>query len=165
MSIHLHLRAVAESEIQDDHAWLAEFMWEAWEKHAEEYASGVAESIDKVWDAVNGFYAASDALPTGTGKLWSLPIYGGRPVPHSAGTDPSDPPMMLLEPSGVSQAAGFLAGVCFEELWRAAGAKLVRHGEQEEAARQEILDCHEGLQAFYGRAAAAGHAVVKVVWA
>ncbi|MEU6418193.1 DUF1877 family protein [Streptomyces spiralis] len=165
MSIHMHMRAVAESEIRDDHTWLAAFMWEAWENHPDEYAAGIATSIDKVWDSVNDLYAAAAVLDADAGKLWTLPIYGGRPVAHSADADPSNPPMGILEPSGASQAAGFLASVSFDELWNVASAKLVWSGEDEAQVRREFLDHHRDLQGFYGRAAAAGHAVIRAVWA
>lgn len=165
MSIHLHLRAVAESEIQDDHTWLTAFMSEAWDNHPAEYAAGIADSINKLWGTVDDLYAAADVLDTDADKPWTLPIYGGRPVLHSADADPSDPPMMLLEPPGVSQAAVFLATVSFDRLWNVAGAKIVWPGWDEAQVRQEFLGYHRGLQGFYGRAASAGHAVVKVVWA
>ncbi|MEU5536937.1 DUF1877 family protein [Streptomyces sp. NPDC020362] len=165
MSIHLHLRAVAESEFRDDHTWLAAFMSAAWDNHPDEYAAGIADSIDKVWDAVNDLYAAADALEADTDKLWTLPIYGGRPVAHSTEADPSDPPLMILEPPGVSQAADFLASVSFDELWNVAGAKLVWSGWDEAEVGQVFLDHHRDLLGFYGRAAAAGHAVIKAVWA
>ncbi|MEV5313906.1 DUF1877 family protein [Streptomyces sp. NPDC052610] len=177
MSIHLHFRAVAESEIRDDHTWLAAFMYEAWDNHADEVAAGIADSIDKVWNSVNDLYAVADGLDAhahahahaqahayaDADKPWALPIYGGRPVPHSADADPSDPPMMMLEPPGVSRAADFLAAVSFDDLWKRAGAKL--GGWDEAQARLEFLNHHRSLRGFYGRAASAGHAVVKVVWA
>ncbi|MGW2422817.1 DUF1877 family protein [Streptomyces sp. NPDC001709] len=165
MSIHLHLRAVAESEIRDDHTWLAAFMSKAWDNHPDEYAVGIADSIDKVWNSVNDLYAAADVLEADAEKPWTLPIYGGRPVAHSADADPSNPPLMILEPPGVSRAADFLARVSFDELWNVASIKLVGCGSDEPQARQEFLDHHRDLQGFYGRAAAAGHAVVKAVWA
>ncbi|MET7518656.1 DUF1877 family protein [Streptomyces sp. NPDC005480] len=165
MSIHLHLRAVAESEIRDDHTWLAAFMSEAWDNHPDEYAAGIADSINKVWGTVNDLYAAADVLDTDADKPWTLPIYGGRPVPHSADADPSNPPLMFLEPPGVSQAADFLATVSFDQLWNVAEAKIIGPGWDEAQARQEFLDYHRDLQGFYGRAASAGHAVVKAVWA
>ncbi|MBL1107426.1 DUF1877 family protein [Streptomyces sp. 5-8] len=165
MSIHMHMRAVAESEIRDDHTWLAAFMWEAWENHAAEYAAGVAVSIDKVWGAVNDLYAAAEVLDADAAKPWKLPIYGGRPVAHSGDADPSNPPMGILEPPEVSQAAGFLGRVSFDELWNVASAKLVWSGRDEAQVRLEFLDHHRPLQEFYGRAAAAGHAVVRAVWA
>ncbi|MFD8549496.1 DUF1877 family protein [Streptomyces sp. NPDC059649] len=165
MSIHMHMRAVAESEIRDDHTWLAAFMSEAWDNHPDEYAAGIAASIDKVWGAVNDLYAAAEVLDADVAKPWQLPIYGGRPVAHSADADPSNPPLGILEPSEVSQAAGFLARVSFDELWNVAGAKLVWPGSDEAQVRQEFLDHHQHLQAFYGQAATAGHAVVRVVWA
>ncbi|MFF5189398.1 DUF1877 family protein [Streptomyces sp. NPDC000345] len=165
MSIHMHMRAVAESEIRDDHTWLAAFMWEAWDNHPAEYAAGIAESIDKVWDSVNDLYAAADVLDADADDSWELPIYGGRPVTHSADADPSNPPLGLLEPLGVSRAARFLTGVSFDELWNVAGTRLVWAGGDEVQVRQEFLDHHRSLQAFYGRAAAVGHAVVRAVWA
>ncbi|PNE40237.1 DUF1877 family protein [Streptomyces noursei] len=165
MSIHMHMRAVAESEIRDDHTWLAAFMGEAWENYPDEHAGGIATAIDKVWGSVNDLYAAADVLDADAGRLWTLPIYGGRPVAHSADADPSNPPLGILEPSGVSQAAGFLASVSFDELWNVASAKPVWSGGDEAQVRREFLDHHRDLQGFYGRAAAAGHAVIRAVWA
>ncbi|MEU0599065.1 DUF1877 family protein [Streptomyces sp. NPDC006393] len=165
MSIHLHLRAVAESEIRDDHSWLAAFMSEAWDNHPDEYAAGIADSIEKVFSSVNDLYAAAEVPDTDVDKPWTLPIYGGRPVGHSADADPSNPPLMILEPSGVSQAAEFLATVSFDELWNIAGADLSGRLGEEAQVRQEFLDIHQDLRGFYGRAAAEGHAVVKAVWA
>ncbi|MEU8619775.1 DUF1877 family protein [Streptomyces sp. NPDC048623] len=161
MSIYLHFRAVAESEIRDDHTWLAAFMSEAWENDDAEYEAGIAHSINKGWDAVNDLYAAADALYTDADEPWNLPIYGGRPVPHSADADPSDPPLMLLEPSGVSQAARFLTTISFDELWNVVEARFGALGW----SKQEHLEHHRALQEFYGQAASAGHAVVKAVWA
>ncbi|MFF0476367.1 DUF1877 family protein [Streptomyces sp. NPDC004284] len=164
MSISLHLRAVAESEFRDDHTWLAAFMGAAWGNHPEEYAAGIADSIPKVWGAVNDLYASAEVLPADADKP-SLPVYGGRPVAHSEVAGPHDPPMMVLDPPGVSQAAEFLAAVSFDELWSRADAGLKGHGQDEALFRQEYLEHHESLRGFYGRAASAGHAVVKAVWA
>lgn len=136
-------------------------MSEAWDNHPAEYAAGIADSIDKVCSSVNDLYAAADVLDTDADKPWGLPIYGGRPVAHSADADPSNPPLMILEPPGVSQAAGFLATVSFDELWNVAGGRV----REDPQVRQEFLDHHRNLQGFYGRAASAGHAVVKAVWA
>ncbi|MFG2874989.1 DUF1877 family protein [Streptomyces sp. NPDC048337] len=165
MSIQMHLRAVARSEIRDDHTWLAAFMWEAWENHPAEYAAGIADSIDKVWSRVNDLYAAAGVHPVDADGPWTLPIYGGRPVAHGTDADTSAPPLMLLEPPGVSQASRFLASVSFDELWSVAGGKLGGYGQDEAEVRQEFLHHHTDLHGFYGRAAAAGHAVVKAVWA
>lgn len=68
VSLHLHLRATAESEIRDEHAWLAAFMSEAWDNHPDEYAAGIADSIEKVFKAVNDLYAAADALDADVDK-------------------------------------------------------------------------------------------------
>ncbi|MGY1545260.1 DUF1877 family protein [Streptomyces sp. MN6] len=94
-----------------------------------------------------------------------MPVHGARPVPHRAGADPSEPPPMVLDPPGVSWAAALLATVSFDDLWSRAGAEARGGGRDEAQAREEFLDHHRGLRRFYGRAAAAGHAVVKVVWA
>jgi hypothetical protein len=165
VSIHLHFRAVAESEIRDDHTWLAAFMSEAWHNHPDEYAAGIADSIDKVFNSVNDLYATADVFDADPDKPWTLPIYGGRPVAHRADADPSNPPLMILEPPGVSQAAEFLVTVSFDELWNVTGTKLGGRVREEAQARQEFLDHHRDLQGFYGRAASVGHAVVKAVWA
>ncbi|MEV4939296.1 DUF1877 family protein [Streptomyces zaomyceticus] len=161
MSIYLHFRAVAESEIRDDHTWLVAFMSEAWENADAEYAAGIAHSINKDWAAVNDIYAAADALGTDVDEPWNVPIYGGRPLSHSADADPSDPPMMLLEPLGVSQAARFLTTVNFDELWNVVDARFSALGR----TKQEYLEHHRDLKEFYGQAASAGHAVVKAIWA
>ncbi|MGW6394482.1 DUF1877 family protein [Streptomyces sp. NPDC055103] len=165
MSIHLHFRAVAASEIQDGHTWLAAFMSEAWDRHADEYAAGVTASLAKVWDSVNDLYAAADVPGADADKPWTLPIYGGRPVAHHADADLHDPPMMLLDPPEVSRAADFLATVSFDELWQVAATAFGRLGQEETLVRQEFLEYHENLRGFYGRAAAAGHAAVKAIWA
>ncbi|AJF68435.1 hypothetical protein SVTN_32900 [Streptomyces vietnamensis] len=165
MSIHLHFRAVVESEIEDDHTWLAAYMSEAWDRHAEEYAAGVTDSIAKSWSFVNDLYAAADVAGTGGEGPWTLPIYGGRPVAHTPGADLTDPPMMYMDPPEVSQAAEFLAGVSFDELWNAVGKRLGGGGPDDALLRQEHLEHHESLRGFYGRAALSGHAVIKAVWA
>ncbi|MFF5896140.1 DUF1877 family protein [Streptomyces argenteolus] len=152
---------MAESEIRDDHSWLTAFMSAAWDDGPAEYAAGIAHSINKCWDLVNDLYAAADALDADADESWTLPIYGGRPVPNSTDADLGDPPLMLLEPPAVSQAARFLADVPFEALWNVVGAGFGDLGWTE----QELLGHHRDLQQFYGQAASAGHAVVKAVWA
>ncbi|MFJ9293910.1 DUF1877 family protein [Streptomyces asoensis] len=84
---------------------------------------------------------------------------------RSTGPDQCEKSLMILEPFEVSQTARFLAGVSFDELWKIAGAGLGGRGQGGEEIRQELLDRHRDLAEFYGRAAAAGHAVVRVVWA
>ncbi|MFD9242999.1 DUF1877 domain-containing protein [Streptomyces sp. NPDC059556] len=127
-----------------------------------EHEAGIAYSINKGWDAVNDLYAAADALHTeDTDQPWNPAIYGGHPVPHSADADPSDPPLMLLEPPGASQAARFLTTVSLEKLWNVVGS---RFGSLD-WTRQEHLEHHRDLQEFCRQAASAGHAVVKAVWA
>ncbi len=142
-------------------------MSEAWNNHPDEYAAGIAYSIDKVWNSVNDLYAAADLFDADAGKPWTLPIYGGRPVAHGVDADPTNPPLMVLEPTGVSQAAVFLAAVSFDALWNVAGSKIGGFGEGkgEGQARQEFFEHHGHLRRFYGRAASAGQAVVKAVWA
>ncbi|MFF9279982.1 DUF1877 family protein [Streptomyces griseosporeus] len=161
MSIHLHFRAVAEPDIRDDHTWLAAFMSEAWSRHAEEYAAGIARSINKTWTLVDDLYAAARVIAPDPHEPWTLPVYGGRPVPHTPDADPSDPPLMLLEPPGVARAASFLTHVSFDALWNAAGARFSTVA----GAREELLEHHQDLVEFYARAASSGHAVVKAVWA
>ncbi|MEU6366717.1 DUF1877 domain-containing protein [Streptomyces sp. NPDC046931] len=164
MSIHLHLRAVAEAEILDDRTWLAAFMSKAWDNHPDEYAAGIADSIEEVCNSVNDLYAAAGVLDADADRPWTLPIYGGRPVAHSVDADPSNPPLMILEPPGVSQAE-FLATVSFDGLWNDAGARLGGRIREQAQVRQEFLDHHRDLQGLCEQAASAGHAVVEAVWA
>ncbi len=92
VSIRLHFRAVAQDEIRDDHTWLVAFMLEAWGNHADEYAAGVADSIDKVWDSVDTLYAAVASLtrtPTSPGRCRSTAVGPCRTAPAS--TPPSRP--------------------------------------------------------------------------
>ncbi|WP_030694253.1 DUF1877 family protein [Streptomyces globisporus] len=166
MSIHVHFRAVAASEIREDHTWLTAYMWKAWDEHVDECEAGVATSIAKVWDAVADLYAAAaDAVGADADAPWTLPIYGGRPVAHGAGADLHDPPMIFMDPPEVSLAADFLAAVSFDGLWNSAGTRFGGRGPDHALFRQEYLEHHESLRSFYAQAASWGHAVVKVVWA
>ncbi|BAU85676.1 hypothetical protein SLA_4792 [Streptomyces laurentii] len=156
MSIHLHFRAVAETGIRDDHAWLAAFMSEAWDRRADEHEAGVSTSFDKVSGLVAEFYSAAEADDR------ELPVHGGRPVANDTGFDP---PLMLMDAPEVSRAARFLTAVSFDDLWRAAGPRFRALCPDEESNREEFRSYHHGLRAFYAQAASAGHAVVKAVWA
>ncbi|GEC03456.1 hypothetical protein SSP24_11110 [Streptomyces spinoverrucosus] len=164
MSFHLHLRAVAEDEIRDDHASLVEFMGSAWDNHETEYAAGIAESIAKDFGPLNDLYLAGPTLVGGTSS-WDLPIYGGRIVP--AHMD-QQPPFVILDPDQVATVADLLAGASFEALWQVEGAKLTAPYAQwedpEGAAKENYLAHHTGLRDFYCRAAAAHRAVVKAFW-
>lgn len=53
-------------------------MSEAWDNHPDEYAAGVADSINKVFNPVKDFHAAADVLHVDADAAWMLPIYGGR---------------------------------------------------------------------------------------
>ncbi|MFB7083679.1 DUF1877 family protein [Streptomyces sp. NPDC056308] len=164
MSFHLHLRAVAEDEIRDDHASLKEFMGAAWDNHETEYAAGIAESIAKDFGPLNDLYLAGPTLVGGT-TSWDLPIYGGRIVPAYM---ERQPPFVILDPDQVATVADLLAGASFEALWQVEGAKLtVPYAQWEDpkgAAKENYLAHHTGLRDFYGRAAAAHRAVVKAFW-
>ncbi|MFI1811346.1 DUF1877 family protein [Streptomyces sp. NPDC020422] len=159
--MHMHLRAAAEAEIRDDHAWLEAFMSRAWEHHQVECAAGIADSVEKDFHLLHELYSASPDP-----AAW-LPVFGGRQPAGAAADAVPDPPLILLEPAEVRTAAAFLAGTAFEELWDAGGAKIVAHfgPDWAEALVEEIFRSHHrDLTAFYRRAAAAGHTVVKAGW-
>ncbi|MEV7276788.1 DUF1877 family protein [Streptomyces sp. NPDC093111] len=156
--MHLHMRAAAEAEILDDHAWLDAFMARAWEHHQVECAAGVACWIEKDFDLVHELCSAS-----GDAAGW-LPVFGGRQPAGAPGDELPHPPLILLEPAEVRVAAAFLADVPFEALWEAAGAKIlatVGPGWAGALVLEIFRGRHRDLRAFYGRAAAAGHTVVK----
>ncbi|WP_406864929.1 DUF1877 family protein [Streptomyces sp. HUAS MG47] len=171
MSFHMHLRAVVEGEARAEAGWLETFMRDAWDVIEVEYAAGVAAAIEKDFGKLHELYEATRVVDPDAGPEWELPVYGGRVVYRS---DADRPPFMLLGASDVRAAAGFLAAADFEALWGEAGAKLAPlwKGRLEPAEAEEhkalikahIRAHHDGLRAFYGRAAAAGHEVVKAYW-
>lgn len=157
----MHLRAAAAAEILDDHSWLEAFMGTAWEHREVECAAGVADAIEKDFGLVHELYSASaDAAG------W-LPVFGGRQPAGAPDDRLTHPPLVLLEPDEVRAAAAFLADVSFDELWEAAGAKILASfgpGWAEALVLEVFQGHHRDLRAFYGRAAAAGHTVVKAGW-
>ncbi|MFF4694427.1 DUF1877 family protein [Streptomyces chattanoogensis] len=166
MSFHMHLRAVPDSEVRLDYAWLEEFMGAAWDwdVHQAEYQAGIASSIEKDFRSVHELYAAGRGLPEGRDGVWELPIFGGGIVYHP---DDKQPPFVHLPPDTVRQASAFLADVSFDALWEAAGPKLhTAFGPDwdEGDVRDIYVHHHAGLRAFYQRAAMAGRAVVKAFW-
>jgi hypothetical protein len=162
----MHLRAVQESEVRHDHAWLEEFMGAAWDwdVHQAEYQAGIAEHIEKDFGSVHELYGAAGRLPEGQGGMWELPVFGGHLVHHPA----SDrPPFVHLDPAATRQASAFLTGVSFDALWESAGPRLraaFGPGWAEEDVRSIHVGHHTDLRAFYDRAATAGKAVVKAFW-
>jgi hypothetical protein len=139
-------------------------MWASWEAYAEEFAAGIAESIEKDFGPVDRLYTMAADHGEAAGVPNTLPIYGGHLV-HNAACD--DPPFVILDPAEVQKTAEFLQTVSFDELWRtAAAAELARPylGEDETTVKDIFLGRHDRLRTFYGRAALAGHAVVKAFW-
>ncbi|MEU6553232.1 DUF1877 family protein [Streptomyces sp. NPDC046915] len=166
MSFHMHLRAVQDSEVRLDHAWLMEFMGAAWDWDVRqaEHDAGIAEFIEKDFSSVHDLCEAGSDLSQGQGGTWELPVFGGDIV-H----DPDDvqPPFVHLAPDAVRRASAFLADVPFDVLWAAAGPKLhaaFGPGWAEGDVRDIYVRHHAGLRDFYQRAATAGRAVVKAFW-
>ncbi|MFI8963560.1 DUF1877 family protein [Streptomyces sp. NPDC053493] len=159
--MHLHLRAAAERDIQDDHAWLSAFMGASWDHIEIEHAAGVADAVEKDFSTLHGLYGTSPDTDAG------LPVLGGRQPAGAPADRYPDPPLMLLAPDEVGRAAAFLAGASFDGLWSRAGAGIHRSfgpDWPEEQVRKIFEDHHESLSAFYARAAAAGHTVIKAGW-
>ncbi|MGQ4417083.1 DUF1877 family protein [Streptomyces sp. SAS_269] len=166
MSFHMHLRAVPDSGVRLEYAWLHAFMGAAWDwdVHQAEYEAGVAESIEKDFSAVNDLCEAGSELSEGRGGVWELPVFGGDLISHSAD---EQPPFLHLPPDAVRQAAAFLRDVSFDVLWGTAGPKLHASfgpGWAEADVREIHAQHHADLSAFYQRAATAGEAVVKAFW-
>jgi hypothetical protein len=166
VSFHMHLRAVRDSEVRLEYAWLMEFMGAAWDwdvRHAE-FDAGIANSIEKDFSSVHELYEAAGGLPEGRNGTWELPIFGGDLV---YAPDDRQPPFVHLVPDTVRRASAFLTDVSFDVLWEAAGPKLhaaFGPGWAEEDVRDIYADHHTDLRDFYERAAAAGRAVVKAFW-
>jgi hypothetical protein len=166
MSFHMHLRAVQNSEVRHDHAWIMEFMGAAWswDVHQAEYEAGIATSIEKDFSSVHELYEAGSDLVEGRGGEWELPVYGGDTVHHP---DEEQPPFVHLTPDAVRRASAFLAAVSFDGLWETAGPKLHAEfgaGWPEDDVREIYAEHHADLRDFYQRAALGGDAVVKAFW-
>ncbi|MGW0286238.1 DUF1877 family protein [Streptomyces sp. NPDC003236] len=166
MSFHMHLRAVPDSEVRLEYAWLHAFMGAAWDwdVHQAEHRAGVAESIEKDFSAVNDLCEAGGELSEGQDGAWELPVFGGDVI-----SDPTDgqPPFVRLSPEAVRRAAAFLRDVPFDVLWATAGPGLHASfgpGWTEADVRGIYARHHADLSAFYQRAATAGEAVVKAFW-
>lgn len=165
MSFHMHLRATASNEVPEDFSSLLDFMWAAWEAHPEEYAAGIADSVEKDFGRVHELYTMGADDQDATSAASNLPIFGGRHIHSSPAKD--QPPFVILNPAETRGAAKFLRTVSFDERWQIAGAKLSKPyigWEDENAARNTFLGYHNDLRTFYGRAAQGGHAVIKAFW-
>lgn len=163
MSFYLHLRAVPESAVREDHGGLTEFMLAAWEIHAQEYEAGLAESIEKDFAMVHEFYETAADRPEGADRGWELPVFGGRVVRH-----PSEEqlPFAFLSPTAVARAAGFLDELRFDAFWGRAGTafRAPFSAWDEADVKNVFFEHHSGLLAFYLRAAARDDAVIKAFW-
>ncbi|MFJ9419092.1 DUF1877 family protein [Streptomyces sp. NPDC101227] len=166
MSFHMHLRAVENSEVRHDHAWLEEFMGAAWDWDVRraEHDAGIANSIEKDFSSVHELCEAGSGLPEGQGGTWELPIFGGDIIDHPAH---EKPPFVHLTPDTTRRAAAFLTDVSFDVLWESAGRQL-RAAFGPDWAEEDVKGIyawhHAGLRAFYHRTAVAGKAVVKAFW-
>jgi hypothetical protein len=159
MSFHMHLRAAPPAEIRPDGAWLEAFLLTAWSNHQEEYAAGIAESIEKDFTGMNQLYTGALDGPEDAGDPSRLPIYGGEIVFHEDGL-----PFVILQPDQVEETAAFLHAVDFDALWEARGAAISSNWGDPTQARDVYLSHHEGLLAFYRAAAHTGRAVLKAFW-
>ncbi|MDT7845010.1 DUF1877 family protein [Streptomyces justiciae] len=166
MGFDMHLRAVQDSEIRLDHAWLEEFMGAAWDwdVHQAELKAGIAQSISKDFGPMHELYEAADRLPEGRDGTWELPVFGGELV---FGAGDGEPPFVHLAPETVRRAAAFLTDVSFDALWEAGGPKLCATfgpGWAEGDVKSIYLQHHADLGDFYRHTAADGKAVVKAFW-
>lgn len=164
MSFHLHLRATTPSEVPGEFSSLLDFMWAAWEAHPAEDAAGIAESIEKDFGQVHELYTAGADRDDASSAASTLPIFGGRQV---RGPTKDQPPFVVLDPAQVRAVAEFLRTLSFDERWQVAGTELSRQHlrwDGNNAARAIFLEHHGSLCTFYGRAALAGHAVIKAFW-
>lgn len=161
MSIYMHFRAVPAEAITEDHAWLTQFMLAAWERHSEEFASGITTSINKDFEWVHLLYAG--AAEESWGEPNTLPIEGGHVI-HDLTN--ANPPFLILDPDRVRATAVFLQTVSFDTRWHIAGPHLSAqiHGWNESQVKDFYRDHHHDLRDFYTATATAGHAVIKGFW-
>lgn len=158
MSIEMQLRAMPESEIREDWNWLEQFMGEAgdFDRFQAERRAGIAEAVEHHFQALHEVYGAAYS-PQGPHD-WELPVLGGRPVYHATY---NQAPFLILDPTKVREAAGFLTAASFEALWVAAQSKPAFNWAED---KDSFLAHHADLRAFYSRVAPTGQAVVKAFW-
>ncbi|MFB7946717.1 DUF1877 family protein [Kitasatospora phosalacinea] len=160
MSYDQQFSAVPPDELVLDPEWLADFVWAARERWPEEDAAEIAYFIEKDHGFHARFYTDGVSVPEDEADVRTLPVFGGTVVFRENG----EAPFVVMAPESVRRAADYLAGVDFDALWAVVGEKVrVIHWDAAED-RAYRLYLHEGLTEFYGRAAAAGHAVVKAFW-
>ncbi|MFE5483393.1 DUF1877 family protein [Streptomyces sp. NPDC056527] len=163
MSIEMQLRAMPESEIREEWAWLDEFMGAAgdFDRFQAERQAGIAEVVEYHFPALHTVYEGA-CTPQGPHD-WELPVFGGSPVYHATH---GQPPFLILRPDQVREVADFLAAVSFDDLWEAARPKVLppfsAFGEAE--VKGWFLTHHADLKAFYLRNVSTGHAIVKAFW-
>ncbi|MFC8721968.1 DUF1877 family protein [Kitasatospora sp. NPDC057198] len=159
MGFHQHFRAVPPDELVVEAGWLAEFMLAAWRRFQEEYAAGVANAFEKDFDLHARLYTGGADLDENDSDVRTLPVYGGDPVFPESG----EPPFLVMPPEQVARTAEYLAGADFDALWAVAGERIRLSSGDGDMAQEKAyrLGEHRDLTEFYGRAAAAGHAVVK----
>ncbi len=80
-------------------------MLTAWDNHREEYAAGVADSIEKDFAGVNQLYTGAPDGPKDATDPSGLPIFGGELVSREDG-----PPFLTLRPHQVAEAGGGVKG-------------------------------------------------------
>ncbi|GGN76490.1 hypothetical protein GCM10011579_057640 [Streptomyces albiflavescens] len=163
MSIEMQLRAMPESDIREDWAWLEELMGAArdFDRFQAERRAGIAKLVERNFQELHEVYEAAYTLQGS--RAWELPVFGGSPVYHATY---AQPPFLILRPAQVREVADFLAAVSFGDLWEAARRKVLPPFSDFDEAEVKgwFLRHHTDLQAFYTRTVPTGHAVVKAFW-
>ncbi|MEU4037836.1 DUF1877 family protein [Streptomyces collinus] len=163
MSIEMQLRAMPESEIREDWAWLEKFMGDAgdFDRFQAERRDGIAEVVEYHFPALHEVYRAAYTLQGS--QDWELPVFGGSPVYHATH---NRPPFLILRPVQVHEVASFLTAVSFDDLWETARPKVLPPFSDFDEAEVKgwFLRHHTDLRTFYDRTAPTGHAVVKAFW-
>ncbi|MFD5446806.1 MULTISPECIES: DUF1877 family protein [unclassified Streptomyces] len=163
MSIEMQLRAMPESDIREDWAWLDEFMGDVGDvdRFQAECRDGIAEVVESHFPALHEVYRAAYA-PQGSPD-WELAVFGGSAVYHATHRRP---PFLILRPVQVREVASFLAAVSFDDIWEAARPKVLPpfSAFDEAEVKGWFLGHHNDLRAFYNRTGPTGHAVVKAFW-
>ncbi|MEV8567420.1 DUF1877 family protein [Streptomyces sp. NPDC051322] len=156
MSRAYHLRSVSAAALTYDPDWLAAQFADDWDDLQSLCAVHLAGVLQQDFADVDRLYTAP-----GQDRAGSLPVLGGRTVPHHDGRLP---PFAVLTPPGVKEAAAFLIGVSFDSLWQAVRTELTApYGSRvpESEVREHFSRTHEGLAGFYARAAHEERSVVK----
>ena len=167
MSFHMHLRAIRETEIQDDYSWLEEFMEAAWSDRWEaERDAGIAQPSKRTSALSTSSTPRRDIRRRTTPNRGSVNC---RSTEADLSYHPSHDqlPFVLLTAAEVGEAADFLTTASFDALSGGRGRpRSLRpyRGWDEAEVKDIFLGMHAGLGSSTDALLQPAMPVIKAFW-